>query len=172
MGISLEMFCKLYKANAKAKDKTFEDFIKKHITTDYVNFLNKEVICTSIINTTCHTNTDDRKITKINSSSRYIFFIMKMIETYTDIEIDIEKHPLDYYYDELNKIGAIDVLVNAIPEKEYAEFSTLLDMKLDDFINNEYSITALLYNLKESFSISEEVINSVIEEIKKQANEE
>jgi hypothetical protein len=69
-------------------------------------------------------------------------------------------------------VGAIDVLVAAIPEKEYTEFTTLLNMKMDDFRDNEYSITALLYNLKESFSISEEVIKKAIEEIQEQAKED
>lgn len=173
MGISLEMFCKSYKANAKAKDKTFEDFIKKHITTNYISYLKKVVICEGIINATCRKQDGDRSLIIFNTPNLYMFFDMKLIENYTDIELKIDdEHSIDYYYDELNKIGAIDALIAAIPPSEYVEFKTLLDMQLDDFINNEYSINALLYNLKESFSISEEVINSVIEEIKKQANEE
>ena len=65
-------------------------------------------------------------------------------------------------YDKLNEVGAINTLIAAIPESEYSEFSTLLNMKMDDFRDNEYSITALLYNFKESLALTEEVIQSVL----------
>ena len=95
---------------------------------------------------------------------------MRLIELYTDIEIDQEK--VWEEYDKLNKVGAISTLMNAIPEVEYAEFSTILNMKMDDLRDNSYSVTALFYNLKNSLSISEEIINSVIEELTKQENNE
>ena len=173
MGITLENFVKLYKANSKAKDKTFEEFLNKHIVRDYIGFIEKSVICEGIVKATCMKQDGDREFISFNSPNRYVFFVMKLIEKYTDIEIKIDdSHTLDYYYDELNKIGAISAILNALPEGEYGEFSTSLNMKIDDLRDNEYSITALLYNLKQSFSLSEEVINSVIEELKKQAKEE
>ena len=168
MGISVEMFCKTYKANLKAKDKTFEDFIKKHITTDYINFNMKDAICTNIIKTSCYEKSGDREIIKINSLARYMLFIMNLIKEYTDIEIEFKDGKAVEQYDELNKIGAISTLISAIPESEYAEFNTILNMKLDDLRDNEYSVIAFLYNFKESLSISEDVINSAIEMIVKQ----
>lgn len=164
MGISTDMFVKSYKANSKAKDKTFEEFIQRHITTKYVPYLTKYTYCESIVKTTCHIKDGEREIIKVNSAMQYIFFIMRLIQLYTDIEID-EKKVVEEY-DKLAEVGAIDTLVSAIPPSEYSEFSTLISMKMDDFRDNEYSLHALLYNIKESFSISEEVINSVIEEIK------
>lgn len=172
MGISIDMFVKTYKATSKAKDKTFEEFINKHITTKYVPFLTKEVYCESIVRATSYVNNGDTKLVKINSANRYLFFVMRLIELYTDIELSDYGNDnganLATDYDKLNEIGAIDVLVKAIPKSEYSEFTTLLNMKLDDLRDNEYSITALLYNLKNSLSISEDIINSAIEEITKQ----
>ena len=69
-------------------------------------------------------------------------------------------------------MGAINVLIAAIPENEYSEFKTLLDMKLEDLIDNEYSLTALFYNLKQSLSISDEVATSAFEEVVKKLTEE
>lgn len=173
MGISIDMFVKTYKANSKAKDKTFEEFINKHITTKYIPFLTKEVYCDSIIKATSYVKDGENEFVKINSVSRYIFFVMKLIELYTDIELSDYSNEngtnIATDYDKLNEIGAIDVLLKAIPKDEYAEFTTLLNLKLDDLRDNEYSITALFYNLKNSLSISEEVINSAIEEIAKQS---
>lgn len=169
--ISVEMFCKLYKTQSKGHDKTFTDFLKKHITTEYIEFLKKDVICDGIIKATSYVKDGEREFVKINSSLRYLFFVMKLIELYTDIDIDGEH--IAEQYDELNKIGAVAMLlggipdshVEFIPESEYAEFSTILNMKLDDLRDNEYSTTALVYNLKNSVQLSEEVINSALERV-------
>ena len=163
MGISVDMFCKTYKANSKAKDKTFEEFIKKHITTEYVDYMTKYTYCDLIIKSSSYAKDGEISFIKINSSMRLLFFKMRLIELYTDIDIDDENVVNEY--DKLNKIGAIDVIISAIPEKEYSEFSKLLNMRMDDFRDNEYSIIALLYDLKMNFNLSKEVINSVIKDL-------
>ena len=170
MGITVDMFCKTYKANIKAKDKTFTDFINKHITTKYVDYIKKTVYCEGIIKATCFVKDGDREFISFNSPNRYLFFVMRLIELYTDIEIDDENVVGDY--DKLNEIGAIDTIIATMPEREYTEFTTILNMKLDDLRDNMYSMTALAYNFKESLSLSEEVMNAVIQELKKQGEEE
>lgn len=164
MGISIDMFVKSYKANSKAKDKTFEEFIQRHITTKYVPYLIKYTNCTDIVQKTTHIKEGNKEIIKVNSAMQCIFFWMKLIELYTDIEFNKEK--VIEEYDKLKEIGAVEILLANIPPAEIDEMTNLLGMKMDDFRENEYSLHALLYNIKESFSISEEVINSVIEEIK------
>ena len=164
MGISTDMFVKSYKANSKAKSETFKEFIKKHITTSYIPYSTKYLQCTDVVNKTTRRKDGDIEIIRVDSAMQYLFSNMKLIELYTDIEID--KTKIMDEYDKLNEIGAIDELINAIPPTECAEFSAILGMKMDDFYRNEYSLEALLYNTKESFSISEEVINSVLDEVK------
>lgn len=166
--ISVEMFCKSFKSLSKGKDKMLEDFINKHIVTDYVSIVEKDALCTHIVESTCYVKEGDKKFIKFNSVGRYIFFVMKLIDIYTDIEIGTDR--LDLQYDELNKVGAIGALMDAIPESEYTEFSTILNMKVDDLRDNEYSITAMLYNTKNSLSLSEEVIASALEEATKEEN--
>ena len=169
MGITVDMFCKMYKANSKAKDDTFEKFMEKHITTKYVDYMTKCVHCDSIVKASCHVKDGDREFIKINSTTRYLFFVMKIIQLYTDIEFKDED--VIAAYDKLNEIGAIGSIIASIPESEYSEFSTLLNMKVDDFRDNEYSLEALLYNFKESFTLSEEIVNEAIKEITKQVEE-
>lgn len=164
MGISTDMFVKTYKINARAKDKTFEDFINKHIVRSYIGFMEKSVYCDTIVESTCYVEDSGRKIIRMDSPLRSIFFMIRLIDLYTDIDID--KSNVISEYDKLNEVGAVKTLIEAIPESEYAEFSTILNMKLDDIINNEYSVTAILYNLKEALNLSEDVADSVIEEIK------
>lgn len=168
--ISLDAFLREYKVAAKQKDSALENFIKKHITTDYISFLQKDAICTSIVEVTTHIESGDKKIIKVNSASEDLLFIMRLIDLYTDIEIDFTDINFVKQYDELNKIGALDVLINSIPENEYVEFNKILNMKMDDFRVNEYSLTAILYNFKESLTLSEEVINLVLEELQKKNN--
>lgn len=158
--ISVDAFIREYKVAAKQKDSVVEDFVKKHITTKYIGFLTKLAYCTNIVKASTHIKDGDREIIKINSDSRYLFFVMRLIQLYTDIEFKNEDTVSAY--DKLNEVGAINELIAAIPEAEYSEFSTLLNMKMDDFRENEYSLTALAYNLKQSFSLSEELINEVI----------
>lgn len=164
MGITVDAFLREYNVAAKQKGSAMETFIKKHITTEYVDFITKSVYCENIVKTTCHKKQEDKELVVIDSTSRYLFFVMRLIQLYTDIDINNDNIVEDY--DKLNKVGAVNVIITAIPESEYSEFSTLLNMKMDDFRDNEYSITALLYNFKESLSLSEEVINAVIEELK------
>lgn len=163
MGISVDMFVKTYKANSKAKDKTFEDFIDKHIVNTYVPILVKDVHCTKIVESSCHEHETEKELIKINSVGRYISFVMRLIDLYTDIDIIFEEGAFIAQYDKLNEVGAINTLIAAIPESEYAEFSTILNMRMDDFRDNEYSITAMLYNLKQSVGLSEELIKDVLD---------
>lgn len=166
--ISVQGFCKSYKDSSKGNDKMLIDFLKKHIVKDYVPFLEKDVICTSIINATCKVKDGEYEFIKINSVGRYIIFVMRLIDLYTDIQIDFNDVKYIEQYDELNQIGAIDSIISTIPKAEYTEFSTILNMKLDDFRDNEYSIAALFYNLKNTLFISEEAMSSVLKEIIKQ----
>ena len=167
--ISVDAFLREYGVAAKQKGTAMETFIKKHIITEYVPYLDKDVVCTRIIYATCYTD-KERKIVKFNTPVRQILFNMNLIDLYTDIEISFKDDETIKQYDKLMSCGAIYLLINAIPEAEHMEFSTLLDMKLDDLVSNEYSITALLYNLKESVNLSEEVINSAIEILSKEQN--
>lgn len=174
--ISVEMFCKTYKAQSKGNTKTFYEFLQKHIVTDYIPYLTKDAYCTNIVDVTSRIKEGDRSIIKINNSMRYMLFTMNFIALYTDIDIAFEDGKFIDQYDELNKVGAIDMLIGGVPDecvefipiKEYSEFSNILNMKLDDLRDNEYSVAAMLYNLKNSLSLSEEVINTALKEVVKE----
>ncbi len=173
--ISVDAFLREYNVAAKQKGTAVETFIKKHIVKKYIPYLDKDSICTRIIYASCYAD-KERKIVRFNTPGKHILFNMNLIDLYSDIEIDFKGNKLIEQYDKLMESGAIYLLVAAISDEEYMEFNTLLDMKLDDLRDNEYSITALLYNLKDSLSLTDEVITNalkspevkaMIEEIKK-----
>lgn len=167
--ISVDAFLREYSVAAKQKGTAMENFIKKHIVTEYIPYIEKDVVCTRIMYATCYAD-KDRRIVKFNTPTRQILFNMNLIDLYTDIEISFKDDETIKQYDKLMSSGAIYLLIDAISETEYMEFSTLLDMKIDDLISNEYSLTAILYNLKESIGISSEVIGAAIEAITKEEN--
>lgn len=160
--ITVDGFLREYSVAAKQQGSAMDMFIDKHITTKYVPYMTKCVYCDRIIKTTCHTKIGDKEIVKINTPSRYLYFTMRLIELYTDIEFAPEE--VVQTYDKLNEVGAINAIITAIPKTEYNEFNTLLNMKLDDFYDNNYSVNALFSNFKDAFSISEEVIKEALKE--------
>lgn len=177
MGISVDSFVKAFNTNLKTANKKgngddFAKFIGKHITTQYIPILVKEARCQGIIDVCTHTPESKEKVVKINSVSRHIIFIMTIIDLYTDLDIVFENGACVAQFDKLNEIGAISALISAIPESEYKEFETVLNMKMDDFYDNEYSVVALLYNLKQSFSLSEELIDEALKEVKDKLKKE
>ncbi len=170
--ISIDGFLREYSVAAKQKGSAMEQFIKKHINNRYMNFLEKCVYCDSIVNASTHVKDGERQIVKLNTAMRFVAFTMRMIDIYTDIEIDFNEGNFIKQYDQLNKVGAIGVIIENIDKAEYSEFSTILNMKLDDFRDNEYSLTAFLYNFKESMSLSDEVLTDVIKKAIEEAKVE
>lgn len=161
--MNFQLFVKNYKSNDGKK--TFEEFIKKHITKDYIPYLEKIAYCEAVVKATSYTTVNERQIVKINRPGQFITFTMRLIDLYTDIEINFNDGKFVEQYDELNKIGAIDSIVQHIPESEYTEFSTLLNMVIDDFRENEYSITAMLYNIKNSIDLAGETFIQGLNEV-------
>lgn len=169
MGISVDGFLREYSVANKQKGTAMEVFIKKHVVKDYVPFLEKCVWCDGIIKASCHVVDLDEsgnitnEFVKINSATRYVSFVMRLISLYTDVEIDFENAEFVNQYDQLNKVGAINDLITGIPENEYDEFSTILNMKMDDFRDNEYSVAAFIYNFKKSIALTNDAINKALE---------
>ncbi len=148
----------------KTKSNQKFDF-KKVIKKQYVPYIEKLTECNRIIEATCHKTVDGRKFISINTPARYLMFVMRLVDIYTDIDIAFEGTKATDAYDLLQENGLLSPILDAIPKGEYSEFSTLLDMVLDDFRDNEYSITSMLYNFKESLHISEELVNEIIDKL-------
>ena len=77
--INVDGFLREYSVAAKQQGSAMETFIKKHIVTDYIGFATKCAYCDHIIDVTCHKKDGERSLIKINSVTRYLFFIMKLI---------------------------------------------------------------------------------------------
>lgn len=158
--ITVENFIKQFKSS---NDK--DAFIKQHITTKYVDILTKQVYAKNIADKCNHIAVGEKKIYKSNSLNTYIFFTLKLIELYTDIDLSAKDINLYTVYDQLNKNGLIDFITVNIPENECKEFKVILDMETSDLHQNEYSVSALLYSIKESLSMGSEVFGKVLDNL-------
>lgn len=108
------------------------NYIKsKLVINSYVDFLKKCFICDKVIEASCDNSSE---CIIVNSSFRYLFFIRSMISLYTNIGIDDNDY--SSWYDTLNECGALTAIMSKIPEAEVEECNTILQMKVDDFMNN------------------------------------
>lgn len=72
----------------------------------------------------------------LNSPMRYILFVMTVVDKYTNIEVNFNNIMPDF--DALNFNGLIEVIFEKIGDKETAEFNTIVEMVLGDFMANKY----------------------------------
>lgn len=138
--------------------------VSKHITKQYIPILEKDAYMTKIADAGMHTQNDGRTFFKKNTVTIYVAFIMRLIDMYTDIDVKWDDAEFVKEYDALAESGLLDIVLDSIPDREYKECKTILDMKVDDTIINEYSTPAVLYNLIESSSLFSEMLTSVIKE--------
>ena len=160
--MTVKEFVEEYK---KAEDKI--DFINKHKTTDYVPYIEKVTHCKGIAKATTHKMVGENEYFVIDSPTRHLLYTIKLIELYTDIEIDLQNIANDY--DELNKNKILGAILNAISEDEQTEFKFILESVMNDIYENERSVGAILGISKEAIGMT---INSILEGLEETLSEE
>ena len=116
-------------------------YLQKHITTEYVPYFQKVSECNKIVELTMYKTVNDKKIFWVDSPTKGNLFICRIIANYTDIEMGED---VATSFDTLNKNGLISEILQAIPSKEYKEFSTVLQMVTDDLMENTRSFAGYL----------------------------
>jgi hypothetical protein len=150
----------------KNNDKMRKNYLMSHIKRQYVPFLEKKVNSKKIIDLSYHIVINKNTIFKADSVDSYIFYKIKLVELYTDIDIvnDItDDYTIDKVYDDLNREGALEYLLMCIPEIELKEFQKIMELSMSDLYDNEYSTTAKLSNLLDSIKYISSAFNDVLE---------
>lgn len=106
-----------------------------------------------------------------NSVSRYLLYVLNLINLYSNVEIDF-KDVMDTY-DLLKESGLAERIVALIPEKEIIEFKGLLEMARSDFEVNHMSNYALLTSIEKNMSklfdgINESFIKPLTDSVEKE----
>lgn len=157
-------------ANDKLREKYLSDNLK--IVVNYVPFHKKMAICDTIIDATTHEVKRDLngnivygengKVMNgdfhVDSAMRFLLFTMNTIDLYTNLNVDFSNISIEYDY--LDEVGLIPVIFALLPNDEISEIKTMLDMKYDDIMINEYNTKNYIKRLVNRFGdIIEFVLN-------------
>lgn len=135
-----------------------DEFVNGLLKVTYVPYLTKVETCNLIINNSWYYNdvyTNKKKL-HITSTATFVLYVLMLIKTYLDIEVDMKNYLTEY--DLLNNGDYLGILMEVIPENELAEFRTILEMVKDDVLQNEYYAGAYvkdrLDNLAEAMKLT------------------
>lgn len=118
-------------------------FLKTKLKTEkYLSYADKIALAENIVKSSSYAIIkEDGKLKQtdriaLNSPMRYILFVMTVVDKYTNIEVNFGNIIPDF--DALNFISLIEVIFEKIGDKETAEFNTVVEMVLNDFMSNKY----------------------------------
>ena len=118
-------------------------FLKNKLKTEkYMPYADKMAIAENIVKHSSYKmikEDGDLKQTDriaLNSPMRYILFVMTVVDKYTNIEVNFKNVMPEF--DALNFNSLIEVIFEKVGDKEIAEFNTVVDMVLNDFMANKY----------------------------------
>lgn len=168
--MKIEEFILIYKTKSNEEK---EKFIAEHITTKYISFSEKLMYCNKIAENTLFVTDEEgeNKRFKQNSPSKFLFTNLILIKLYSDLEINFEKDPIKCF-DLLNENGLIIGFIQEIPETEYAEFQTLLNMVIDDIIVNERDLVSYIENKIDVLHLSLNTLLDSLKDIKPEEKDE
>ena len=138
---NVKSFVEEYEKCSNNDDKA--KFLKSKLKTEkYMPYADKLAIAENIVKSSSYAMIkEDSKLKQtdrvaLNSPMRYILFVMTVVDKYTNIEVDFKNIMPDF--DALNFNSLIEIIFEKVGDKETAEFNTVVDMVLNDFMANKY----------------------------------
>ncbi len=156
------IFVKSYK---NSKDK--EGFVKKHITKEYLGYVDKMAIAKKVARFASHVVDEDGNTGdyKRDTMMQYFLAQMDIISKFTDIEVPGEL--MTEAYDALAECGALNDLFGMIPESEIKMINSMVQMAMDDTYVNEADVGAVLSTKLEAFRLMADTAMSALDEVAK-----
>ena len=151
--------------------KDIKDVNDIEIITEYIPYIQKVTECKNIADVTSHKEITGKKIFALDSPTRHLFYTMKLVQLYTDVEFGDDE--LVDAYDELSKKQVLySISDDLIPESELIEFKYIMELVMNDLYENERSTGSILGNLKESIgAVLGTMLDSMVEAIDEQENQ-
>jgi hypothetical protein len=138
---NVKSFVEEYEKCSNNDDKA--KFLKSKLKTEkYMPYADKLAIAENIVKSSSYAMVKEEGKLKqtdriaLNSPMRYILFVMTVVDKYTNIEVNFGNIMPDF--DALNFNSLIEVIFEKVGNKETAEFNTVVDMVLNDFMANKY----------------------------------
>jgi hypothetical protein len=157
----------LLKAMAKVSEAKRSYDFSKHITRQYMPYTEKCALVKNIIDKTSYVESDGVRVYRRNTNSMFFIFSIKIIEYYTNIKIDVSQIAKEY--DALVESGAMNNLMEQIPQKEVSILQGMLDMERDDLEANTRSLVAYLDDKYEAIRLSFDSFNKALENLNVQS---
>lgn len=123
-------------SNTKINPNAVEEFIKSRLKIrTFIPFMEKRRIVELVVSENI---IEEDGIKKIDSAGQFVGFIISMIITHTDLEID-QVDPIKSY-DALSEVGLLEHII-ACFQKDYSECEVLLKMTISDTLaDNELNV--------------------------------
>ena len=138
---NVKSFVEEYEKCSTKDDKA--KFLKSKLKTEkYLPYADKLKFAENIVNHSSYAMVKEDGVLKqtdriaLNSPMRYILFVMTIVDKYTNIEVNFKNIMPEF--DALNFNSLIEVIFEKIGDKEMAEFNTVVEMVLNDFMANKY----------------------------------
>ena len=142
---------------AKKKMGSFKDgtdyvgeYVNKHIKTDYVSYFLKMAEAHKVIEFSMYKEVNGKKVFWKDSPTMFQLFVCRLLDHYTDIDLGSESAQA---FDDLNSNGLIEVIIAHIPEQEYKEWNTLVNMIAEDELENTRSFAGYVDTKIEALSM-------------------
>lgn len=138
---NVKSFVEEYEKCSNNDDKA--KFLKSKLKTEkYMPYADKLAIAENIVKSSSYAIVKEEGKLKqtdriaLNSPMRYILFVMTVVDKYTNIEVNFQNIMPDF--DALNFNSLIEPIFEKVGDKETAEFNTVVEMVLNDFMANKY----------------------------------
>lgn len=138
---NVKNFVEEYEKCSNNDDKA--KFLKSKLKTEkYMPYADKLALAENIVKSSSYAMVKEDGVLKqtdriaLNSPMRYILFVMTVVDKYTNIEVNFKNITPDF--DALNFSSLIEIIFEKVGDKETAEFNTVVDMVLSDFMANKY----------------------------------
>ena len=141
MAIKFREFIREYTNKETYEEK--ETFVLDHIHREYVPYEKKVTMAQAIADNSYweeETMPDGTsiKILHVDSTAKYMMTGIAIVRLFTDIEMQSGEGTMLDDYNELNKTGVMNIIVQNIPDYDLREFKMILEMVCNDVVTNEY----------------------------------
>lgn len=137
--MTIKEFCESYRS----------DSVEKIIQNNYISYGTKMLKARAIVEQTSHNHTTGEF--EMNTPMRNMLFNKMLIESYTPLTFtEGDGQAMLDEYDMLNRGGIIEEIINAIPQREYAEYKTILEQSTNDMlitIKNNNSLGGMMQSM-------------------------
>lgn len=138
---NVKSFVEEYEKQVNDADKA--KFLKTKLKTEkYMPYADKLALAEKIVKSSSYAIVKEDGVLKqtdriaLNSPMRYVLFVMTVVDKYTNIEVDFKNIMPEF--DTLNFNSLIENIFEKVGDKETAEFNTVVEMVLNDFMANKY----------------------------------